>query len=543
MNLFPSDQPKIGASRSRACLWLFLVLAIVVAIRIRLVNMPLERDEGEFAYGGQLLLQGVSPYTGAYNDALKLPGTCAAYALAMALFGQAATAIHIAVILVMLATTIFVFLLTRRICGDGAGVIAAGTYALLSISPMSLGLAAHATHFVMLPAIAGIFLLQNLDERTGSPRIFFAGLLLGVALMMKQTGAMFGLFAAAWIIHREFLSTDKNHRRLFARLGWLALGGLLPFSLTCIFIALAGDWPQFWLWTFKYAGAHAAVITFAEGMKTATGIVAQLFMAAPTLWALAIVGIVLLFYESSLRPWRFFILGFALFSLAAVYPGWRGHYFIQFFPAMGLLAGVAFRAAGSLLAQLKMSFPREAVSYPIFVAAAASPLLQWAPLYFTLTPAQVSRAIYTTNPFPESVEVGQYLATHCPPDGRIAVLGSEPEIYFYSRRRAATGYISTYPLMEPQPYALTMQKQMIREIETANPNYVVFVHVPGSWLQYSDSKTLIFDWFGKYQRQQLQLAGLVEIPPDGPTTYRWFEGNVTNVQTTAECWLAIFQRK
>ncbi len=542
MSTLQPNNPATTAGKRRAFVWLLLVLAIVAIIRIRLLNMPLERDEGEFAYGGQLLLEGASPYKGAYNDALKLPGTCGAYALAMAVFGQTTAGIHGALILVTLATAIFVFLLMRRMCGDGAGVVAAATYAILAINPMAFGLAAHATHFVMLPAIAGVFLLQTLDERTKSARIFFAGLLLGLALMMKQTGAAFGIFAASWIAYREFYSTEKSYRRLAARLGWLALGGLLPFFLTCALILKEGDWPQFWLWTFKYAGAHANVITFVAGLETAAGQFVQVFTAAPGLWCIALAGLPLLFYSSATQSRRFFILSFAFFSFVAVYPGWRAHYFIQCFPALGLLAGVAFQALREMWPRLNISLPSGAILFPVFFVALASPLLQWSRIYFTLTPAQACREIYGTNPFPEAVEVGRYLGTHCPPDGRIAVLGSEPEIYFYSRRRAATGYIDTYPLMEPQPYALAMQKQMIGEIENANPDYVVFVHIPGSWLQYSDSNPLIFNWFGGYQKK-LQLKCLVEIPREGPTLYRWFEGDQTNIQTTAEYWLAIFQRR
>ena len=540
--MHPPSKPITGTNR-RAGLWLVIILVVVAVIRLRLLNMPLERDEGEFAYGGQLMLHGVSIYKEAYNDALKLPGTCAVYALAMALFGQTAVALHATVILTTLATAILVFLLTRRICGDGAGTIAAGTYALLSISPPSFGLAAHATHFVMLPALAGILLLQKLDEKTSAARIFFAGLLLGIALVMKQTGAIFGIFAVAWLAHGEWISPAKSWRRLALRLGWLALGGLLPFALTCALIARAGDLPQFWLWTFKYAGAHAAVISLAESLGTAAGVAGQLFMAAPGLWLLAPAGIILLFYEPSLRPWRFFILSFVLLSAAAVYPGWRGHYFIQFFPAAGLLAGIAFRAAWPLLERLKMSLSPGALLLPVFFIALASPLLQWNDIYFALTPSQASRAIYGTNPFPESVQIGRYLAEHCPPDGRVAILGSEPQIYFYSQRRAATAYISMYPLMEPQPYAEAMQKEMISQIEKANPDYVIFVHVAGSWLQYSGSKTLIFDWFDKYRTEHLRLMGLVEISPDSPTLYRWFDGSDYAPQTSAQFWVAIFQRR
>jgi len=55
----------------------------------------------------------------------------------------------------------------------------------------------------------------------------------------------------------------------------------------------------------------------------------------------------------------------------------------------------------------------------------------------------------------------------------VAVIGSEPEIYFYAQRHSATGFIYTYSLMEEQRFALAMQKQMIREIEEAKPFRVV----------------------------------------------------------------------
>jgi len=79
------------------------------------------------------------------------------------------------------------------------------------------------------------------------------------------------------------------------------------------------------------------------------------------------------------------------------------------------------------------------------------------------------------------------------------VVGSEPQIYFYARRRAATGYVYTYALMEPQPYAASMQHHMIQEIEAHNPRFVVFVRVPPSWLMTPNSDETIFQWFDEYR--------------------------------------------
>src|ERR1022692_5078963 len=82
--------PKV--LRYRAWILVALSILFVVVVRVRLREMPLERDEGEYAYAGQLMLQGVPPYREAYT--MKLPGTYAAYALIMAVLGQSASGIH-----------------------------------------------------------------------------------------------------------------------------------------------------------------------------------------------------------------------------------------------------------------------------------------------------------------------------------------------------------------------------------------------------------------------------------------------------------------
>ncbi|TAL03206.1 MAG: hypothetical protein EPO07_06530, partial [Verrucomicrobia bacterium] len=152
----PTSSSSLGILRRhwpRIALGLTLLLVLVVRVRLR--DMPLERDEGEYAYAGQLILHGVPPYQEAFN--MKLPGTYAAYALIMAVFGQSASGIHLGLALVNAASVFLIFLIGRELLDNVAGVAAAIAYALLSLSPSVLGLAAHATHFVVLPALAGLW--------------------------------------------------------------------------------------------------------------------------------------------------------------------------------------------------------------------------------------------------------------------------------------------------------------------------------------------------------------------------------------------------
>src|SRR5688572_15481037 len=141
--------------------WVLLAGVILAnaVIRLRLAEVPLERDEGEYAYAGQLILQGVPPYSLAYN--MKFPGTYYAYALVMAVFGQSAWAVHAGLALINTATIVLVFLLARRWLSATAAVAAAAAFAVLAIDRWTMGIFAHATHFVLLPALAGFLVLSD----------------------------------------------------------------------------------------------------------------------------------------------------------------------------------------------------------------------------------------------------------------------------------------------------------------------------------------------------------------------------------------------
>src|SRR5437762_8992383 len=102
-----------GLLRYRAWIFVALSVLLVLAVRVRLRQMPLERDEGEYAFVGQLVLQGVPPYKEAYN--MKLPGTYAVYAVLMAVFGQMPSGIHFGLMLVNAACVMMVFLLGRKL--------------------------------------------------------------------------------------------------------------------------------------------------------------------------------------------------------------------------------------------------------------------------------------------------------------------------------------------------------------------------------------------------------------------------------------------
>ena len=149
--------------------------------------------------------------------------------------------------------------------------------------------------------------------------------------------------------------------------------------------------------------------------------------------------------------------------------------------------------------------------------------------------------IYPESPFVESVRIAEYLRGHTTPSDTIAVLGSEPQIYFYSNRHSATGYIYTYGLMEAHRYATQMQEEMIREIEQARPKFLISVVMPDSWLQRSESEKLIFNWATEYTTQNYDVAGFVNMVAPDKTDY--YFGSVPQSVPQLGKYVLIYERK
>lgn len=495
------------------------VLLLTSALRFHLRNIPLERDEGEYAYAGQLMLEGIPPYKLAYN--MKLPGTYAAYALIMAVLGQTTGGVRLGVLVINLATIFFVFLLARRFAGSTAAVAAGASYALLSASPSVLGFCGHATHFVVLAALAGMLLLLKAIERDRKWMFFCAGVLFGFAYLMKQPGAVFALFGAFYLLRTRWRS-GPNWRAPIQMLVLYLLGAALPFLVTCLLLWRAGVFNAFWFWTVSYATQYASDYGLIAGAYFFTRVVQQIVGSSPWIWLIAAVGVLAVFKDRQLRAQAPFILGFLAFSFFAVCPtlAFRPHYFILLLPAVSIVAGIAVSVAQARIEQLSQVRIHCYAPAVLFTLALFASFYCQRSFFLETDPIAACYAVYPGHPFPEAVSIATYIREHTSTDDTIAVLGSEPEIYFYARRHSATGYIYTYGLMEDQKYALQMQQQMIGEIEAARPEFLVFVNLQTSWTPGPNSQQLIYTWARNYIQQKYDLVGVVDNPKTS-NNFRW----------------------
>jgi hypothetical protein len=159
-----------------------------------------------------------------------------------------------------------------------------------------------------------------------------------------------------------------------------------------------------------------------------------------------------------------------------------------------------------------------------------------------MSPIEICRRSYGLNPFAESLQIAQFIKQNSTENDRIAVLGSEPQIYFYSDRRSVTGYIYTYAMTENHEYALEMQQEMIREIETARPKFIIFINVPTSWVFKATSNNMIFDWYRSYYPKYYDEVGAVDMLSFDKTLFIWGPDAVGYIPVSNH-WISVLMRK
>src|SRR5205814_3367289 len=261
-----TDKIEINGKALRFGWWILaaIIFGVVIAIRIRLLGIPLERDEGEYAYAGQLILQGVPPYQLAYN--MKFPGTYAAYAVIMSIFGQTVAGIHLGLLLINVATVVLIFFLGRQMVNSTLGLAAAMSYAVLSVSPSVLGFAGHATHFVLLAVLAGTLLLLKATDRHAFGLLFASGTLFGIGVLMKQPAVFFGLFGTIHLVSNDLRRRFRPEKMLLRTLIFSA-GVVLPLGITCLFLWRIGVFDKFWFWAIDYARQYGRLVTFSQAPR------------------------------------------------------------------------------------------------------------------------------------------------------------------------------------------------------------------------------------------------------------------------------------
>jgi len=532
-------------------LTVFAGLVIAGAIRASLLSVPLERDEGEYAYAAQLWLDGTLPYVGAYN--MKMPGIYACYAAMFAIGGESIEAIHAGLLVVNLATAFILFLLAQKLTSPYVATIATIMFLIISLDRSVQGLFANAEHFVLLPSLLGITLLIPSDTARPLrwPRIALAGFLLGTAWLIKQQGVVFLLCGGGFLLMNLLHQRPIAWRVVVGQGLLFAFIAALPFGLVCWYFWQAGAWEPFRFWTITYASRYASAVSWSVAGTNLQAHARLVGHSAYGGWILGLIGWMLILAQRQIAR-RGELLWFGACSALAVCPGlyFRAHYFLFLMPALSL--GIAWsiwvtaeryrESPGAVWLAAKIGIP---------VLMGAFLLYGQRFMLFRLDPILVTEATFGSEPFDEAIVIGEYIRLHSSPEDRVAVIGSEPEIYFYADRRSATGYMYAFALTESHDFAQAMQREMVAEIESHSPKFLIYVNGATSWQSTNeelapDAGRILLDWYEQYRNSHYQLVGMVEVASIRnyqftSARYAWGD-EAARFEPESSNWLAIYQR-
>jgi 4-amino-4-deoxy-L-arabinose transferase-like glycosyltransferase len=408
----------------------FVTLLVFFYARSKYHLSNLDTDEGQYAYGAQEVIRGGLIYKNFHVN--KPPGTIWIYVLVFKLLGESTFAIKLSVTITILATSVFVFLIAKRLLESFVASLTASFF-LFSLSLPFIHSGQANSEVYMTFFIAASIYAVLVSRRAMC--IFISGFLLGIAFMIKTVAVSNFAAVAFWL-----MMSEKDRRRKKSL--YLALGFISSIVLMLAPLYFQDIMKEFWLsvFTMNYAYINDRFIISRFFIFQPRVIVENL-----ALWLFGLGGAVLFFRKGIFGEKSkdlFLIVVNLFFSILLIQYMGRGfnHYYIQAVPFLAILGMlfVNYAYRNSLYKDitivmftffLSVSF---LYSYKVIIKTPGKQLLT-----ATLSSGG-DRGLW----YDDSREIGEYIKQYINEDDYIYNLGREGQIYFYSKTRSPSRFLN-----------------------------------------------------------------------------------------------------
>lgn len=442
---------------------ILIIIVIAVVLRAPYAWVPFFNvDEALIAVMADTFLDGGVLYRDVWEH--QAPLSYFIYSLVFILFGKNnMTAIHLFGIGWIICTALMIFKLADKFYGNKVkpGFLAALFYVIFISTYESWDvLAVNTEIFLVLPITAAIFFLLR-GENTQNSRFFiFSGILCGLGALAKQTGGIVLPALIGYLIIIQLLQRGKvPWRETIKRCLLVVLGFSLVIGMLLVYFWMHGALWDFYYLTVQHPFEYSALVDFDYfkyrfKVRTLDIVIPNLLLwgvACLTTGYIVIRGLKKYSVRGVPHEWNStdraeLLLVLWLFaSLIGLSMSGRffGHYYIQAFPVLSLLAayGVLIFSEKIMNRGISTSFMKMVVWTVVFVGIVI-PVFKYQKKNITRFIINKNNPQLEYDQFELSFNpVADYVRKHTTSNDSIFVWGFCPQIYVLSDRRPASRFI------------------------------------------------------------------------------------------------------
>jgi hypothetical protein len=349
-----TDLPDSGRARSRSFANAALLIVALAALILRTVSIaePLGIDQSLWASAVKGMSRGQLLYRDVWEQ--RPPGIYFLYLWAFQIFGWTTAAVAWLDVLASTATTLLIFLITRKLSDTTTGALAAALYAVFTMPAWLYGHGGFLERsvcetFIVVSIALGAWCAVKFVEQRSLLAAFGVGLCAGGAIVLKPNAGLYLPALILWMLTYTGLSRPAKAAEIARVLGAAALGVLVLPALTLL-----------WLWRLDLLHeAGIAVVDFNRfyvGQGFAPGGYALAFskavflrMKTDPIWLAGSIGSLVAVWELTRRRRLSPLAGLAVFwgaaaALVIIVNGARlfNSYFIQAYAPLAVLAAWFF---------------------------------------------------------------------------------------------------------------------------------------------------------------------------------------------------------
>lgn len=491
--MLPKPQPHLDKNSRMLWLGIFGLAALFLLLRWNNFNAPLIRDEGEYAYAAQRLVQGEMPYENSFVQ--KPPMVIYSYLLADLLAPQVFWSSRLLAGVFMALATVLLGFIARREFGKGFALPAMWLMTPMVLLPGVDQFTANTEMFLLLPML-GFFAVYCQGRRQGHPPKYWfaAGLLATTTLLYKYTALPLVLLVfAVWSVERW--RTTKNVKSFAQCWGAALLGGSLAAAAELGMFLLHDGGATLWDCTVTFNRHYVASDNFSW-----YGITLKLKSFWASWWILFLLG-----GAAFLKPLPRLWFWAAAFVCAVVATGasYYGQYYLLLMPFWALLAVTGIHALAELISR-KSTLSLRQIRFGLTALALVLVLLPDLP-WLTLSRETFAAGKFANRSvFVESAIVSRRVAELSSPSDYVWVAASEPQILYYARRKSPTRHITVYELVIRSPMLPQYQAETIRAVQEHPPKLIVWSR---SWLQEEPQPSDVLRFLDKTLAEDYQRVG------------------------------------